>query len=191
MTKKAEGISHSLRSCEKGDKWFVFKFLNIFLKRELLVLLPIHIFYNFAPMARIMGIDYGTKRIGIAVTDPLQIIASPLETVENQKIMIFLANYFFTEEVECIIVGEPKKLDNSDAEIMPKIRDFINSLNKLFPNIPVNLQDERFTSTDAKRIILDSGISKMKRRDKSLVDKVSATIILKEWMENNGKWQRS
>ena len=142
-------------------------------------------------MARIMGIDYGTKRIGIAVTDPLQIIASPLATVENQKIMSFLNDYFFTEQVERIIVGEPKKLDNSDAEIMPKIRDFIKNLNKLFPNIPVDLQDERFTSTDAKRIILDSGISKMKRRDKSLVDKVSATIILKEWMENNGKWQRS
>jgi putative holliday junction resolvase len=141
-------------------------------------------------MARIMGIDYGTKRIGIAVTDPLQIIASPLETVDNQKIIDFLATYFFTEQVDCIIVGEPKKLDNSDAEIMPKIRDFIKSLNKHFPHIPVELQDERFTSADAKRIILESGIKKMKRRDKSLVDKISASIILKEWMEATGKWQQ-
>jgi putative holliday junction resolvase len=141
-------------------------------------------------MARIMGIDYGTKRIGIAVTDPLQIIASPLETVDNQKIIDFLTLYFFTEEVECIIVGEPKKLDNSDAEIMPKIRDFIKNLNKHFPHIPVELQDERFTSADAKRIILESGIKKMKRRDKSLVDKISASIILKEWMEATGKWQQ-
>jgi putative holliday junction resolvase len=141
-------------------------------------------------MARIMGIDYGTKRIGIAVTDPLQIIASPLETVDNQKIIDFLTLYFFTEEVECIIVGEPKKLDNSDAEIMPKIRDFIKNLNKHFPHIPVELQDERFTSADAKRIILESGIKKMKRRDKSLVDKISASIILKEWMEATGKWKQ-
>jgi putative holliday junction resolvase len=141
-------------------------------------------------MARIMGIDYGTKRIGIAVTDPLQIIASPLETVDNQKIIDFLTLYFFTEEVECIIVGEPKKLDNSDAEIMPKIRDFIQNLNKHFPHIPVELQDERFTSADAKRIILESGIKKMKRRDKSLVDKISASIILKEWMEATGKWKQ-
>jgi putative holliday junction resolvase len=142
-------------------------------------------------MARIIGIDYGTKRIGIAVTDPLQIIASPLETVDNQKIMNFLTDYFFTEDVEKIIVGEPKKLDNSEAEIMPKIKEFINNLNKHFPNIPVELQDERFTSSDAKRIILESGIKKMKRRDKSLVDKVSASIILKEWMEATGKWQHS
>lgn len=142
-------------------------------------------------MARIIGIDFGTKRIGIAVTDPLQIIASPLETVENQKIIDFLTSYFFTEEVECIVVGEPKKLDNSDAEIMPKIREFIKNLNKHFPNIPVELQDERFTSADAKRIILESGIKKMKRRDKSLVDKVSASIILKEWMEATGKWTHS
>ena len=140
-------------------------------------------------MARIIGIDYGTKRIGIAVTDPLQIIASPLETIETNKILDFLTHYFFTEAVERIIVGEPKKLDDTEAEIMPKIRDFIKNLNTLFPNIPVHLQDERFTSADAKRIILESGIKKMKRRDKSLVDKISASIILKEWMEANGKWQ--
>jgi putative holliday junction resolvase len=141
-------------------------------------------------MARIIGIDYGTKRTGLATTDPLQIIASPLETVETLKVLDYLKNYFFTEEVERIIMGEPKKLDDSEAEIMPKIRLFVAELNRLFPNIPVDFQDERYTSADAKRIILASGIPKMKRRDKNLVDKISASIILTEWMEAEGKWSR-
>ena len=141
-------------------------------------------------MARIIGIDYGTKRTGLATTDPLQIIASPLETVETTKIFDFLSDYFFTEEVERIIVGEPTKLDGSDGDMMPQIRLFIEKINKLYPHIPVDLQDERYTSQDAKKIILASGIKKMKRRDKSLVDKISASIILTEWMEANGKWQR-
>jgi putative holliday junction resolvase len=139
-------------------------------------------------MARIIGIDYGTKRTGLATTDPLQIIASPLETVETSKVFAFLKDYFFTEEIERIIVGEPKKLDDSEAEIMPKIRLFVAELTRLFPEIPVEFQDERFTSADAKRIILASGIPKMKRRDKGLVDKISASIILKEWMEADGRW---
>ena len=139
-------------------------------------------------MARIIGIDYGTKRTGLATTDPLQIIASPLETVETPKVFDFLANYFFTEEIERVIIGEPKKLDDSEADIMPKIRLFVAELTRLFPEIPVEFQDERFTSADAKRIILASGIPKMKRRDKGLVDKISASIILKEWMEAQGRW---
>lgn len=142
-------------------------------------------------MARILGIDYGTKRTGIAVTDPLQIIASPLETVETAKVLDFLKTYLFTEGVERIIVGEPKKHDDSDADIMPKIRQFVADINKLFPEIPVEMQDEQYTSFQAKRIILQSGIPKMKRRDKSLVDKISASIIIKEWMEANGKWERT
>ena len=141
-------------------------------------------------MPRILSIDYGGKRTGIAVTDPLQIIASPLETVETAKIFDFLSDYFFTEEVERIIVGEPTKLDGSDGDMMPRIRQFIEKINKLYPDIPVDLQDERYTSQDAKKIILASGIKKMKRRDKSLVDKISASIILTEWMEANGKWVR-
>jgi putative holliday junction resolvase len=142
-------------------------------------------------MARIIGIDYGTKRTGIATTDPLQIIASPLETVETPKLLDFLKNYLFTEGVERIIVGEPKKHDDTDADIMPKIRQFVADINKLFPDIPVNMQDEQYTSFQAKRIMLQAGIPKMKRRDKSLVDKISASIILKEWMEANGKWERT
>ena len=139
-------------------------------------------------MARIIGIDYGTKRTGLATTDPLQIIASPLETVETPKVFDFLTTYFFTEEIERIIIGEPKKLDDSEADIMPKIRLFVAELTRLFPEIPIEFQDERFTSADAKRIILASGIPKMKRRDKGLVDKISASIILKEWMEAQGRW---
>ena len=142
-------------------------------------------------MARILGIDYGTKRTGIAVTDPLQIIASPLETVATANVLDYLKTYLFTEEVERIIVGEPKKHDDTDAEIMPKIREFVAEINKLFPHIPVDMQDEEYTSFQAKRIILQAGIPKMKRRDKSLVDKISASIILKEWMEANGKWERT
>lgn len=139
-------------------------------------------------MARIIGIDYGTKRIGIATTDPLQIIASPLETVPTAQIYNFLENYFFTEEIESIIVGEPKKLDDTDGDIMPHIRGFVKKLNQLFPHISVHLQDERYTSLEAQRVILNSGIRKMKRRDKSLVDKISASIILEEWMKATGKW---
>ncbi len=142
-------------------------------------------------MARILGIDYGTKRTGIAVTDSLQIIASPLETVPTAHVLDYLKTYLFTEEVERIIVGEPKKHDETDAEIMPKIRQFVADINKLFPHIPVDMQDEEYTSLQAKRIILQAGIPKMKRRDKSLVDKISASLIIKEWMEANGKWERT
>jgi putative holliday junction resolvase len=139
-------------------------------------------------MARIIGIDYGTKRIGIATTDPLQIIASPLETVATPQIFDYLTQYFFTEEVERIIVGEPKKLDDTDGDILPQVRRFVERLNQLFPNIPVDMQDERYTSREAQRIIINSGIKKMKRRDKALVDKISASIILEEWMKSSGKW---
>ena len=107
-------------------------------------------------MARIIGIDYGTKRIGIATTDPLQIIASPLETVATQQIFDYLTQYFFTEEVERIIVGEPKKLDDTDGDILPEVRRFVEKLNQLFPNIPVDMQDERYTSREAQRIIINS-----------------------------------
>ena len=142
-------------------------------------------------MARILGIDYGTKRTGIAVTDPLQIIASALETVSTPLVLDYLKTYLSTEEVERIIVGEPKKHDDTDADIMPKIREFVAALNKLFPDVPVEMQDEQYTSFQAKRIILQSCIPKMKRRDKSLVDKISASLIIKEWMEAKGKWERT
>ena len=135
-----------------------------------------------------MGIDFGTKRIGLAVTDPLQIIASPLETVATKQVFEYLKEYLLTEQIEQFVVGEPQKLNGSEAEIMPLIRAFIQNLNKNFPDIPVDLHDERYTSKDAQRIILASGIKKMKRQDKTLVDRISASIILKEWMEKSGRW---
>ena len=140
-------------------------------------------------MARILGIDYGTKRLGIATTDPLQIISSALDTVSLEKFFDFIANYLSQEEVEAIVVGEPKKLDNTDADIMPYIKKFVQTLTEKYPNIPVHFQDERFTSKEAQRVILASGIKKMKRRDKSLTDKVSASLILKDWMISSGKWK--
>ena len=136
-----------------------------------------------------MGIDYGTKRIGLAVTDPLQIIVSPLETVPTPQIFTFLKTYFSTEEIEIIVVGEPKKLDDSDAQILPQVRAFVRKLEVEFPNVRIEWQDERFTSKEAQRIILASGIPKMKRRDKSLVDKISAAIIVEDWMKTTGRWQ--
>ena len=105
------------------------------------------------------------------------------------QIFTFLKTYFSTEEVEIIVVGEPKKLDDSDAQIMPQVRAFVRKLAVEFPNIRIEWQDERFTSKEAQRIIIASGIPKMKRRDKSLVDKISAAIIVEDWMKTTGRWQ--
>lgn len=133
-------------------------------------------------MARIIGIDYGTKRVGLAVTDPLQIIASPLETVETAKIFDYLSAYLAAEEVETIVVGEPFYLDGNPAQIHHLVMAFAELLRVKFPSVKVAFVDERNTSNDAKKIILQSGIGKQKRRDKSLVDKVSASLILHEYM---------
>ncbi len=134
-------------------------------------------------MARIIGIDYGTKRVGLAVSDPLQIIASGLDTVPTPNIFEYLRQYISTEEVEAIVVGEPYNLDNSPGKIAHLVSRFIKKLNKEFPDIPVSTIDERYTSKDAKRIILQSGAKKKKRRNKELVDKISAVLILQEFME--------
>ena len=136
-------------------------------------------------MARILAIDYGTKRTGIAVTDPLQIIASGLDTVPTEAVIDFLKKYFETEVVEKIIVGEPLHADGNPMEITKKVYDFVERLKKLFPQTPVHLQDERFTSKTASRLILESGAKKKKRQDKALIDKVSAAVILQEYMEAN------
>ncbi len=131
-----------------------------------------------------MSIDYGTKRVGVAVTDPLQIIANGLETVSTLEIFDFLKQYLESEEVEKIIVGMPYHLDGTPTKISQLIEDFIAKINKLYPSIKVVIQDERFTSSDAKKIILQSGAKKKKRRDKSLVDKISAVLILQEYLES-------
>jgi len=131
-----------------------------------------------------MSIDYGTKRVGVAVTDPLQIIANGLDTVATTDIFVFLKKYFEEEEVEEMVVGYPRHLDGNPGQIVPQVEKFVAKVQKQFPHLNVAFQDERFTSVDAKRIILQSGAKKKKRRDKSLVDKVSAILILQEYMES-------
>ena len=134
-------------------------------------------------MSRILAIDFGNKRTGIAVTDKLQMIASSLTTVETKNIISFLQDYMKKEEVECIVIGQSINLDNTDNEIEKNIQSFIVDLKKIFPQMKIERIDERFTSKIAQRTILDSGIKKMERRNKSLVDKVSATIILQSYLE--------
>lgn len=130
-----------------------------------------------------MAIDYGTKRTGIAVSDPLQIIATGLDTVPTAKLLDFLRQYCQDEEVETFVVGEPKNLDDSPAQIHHIVMAFVSQLGKLFPEKKVVLRDERFTSKDASRYIVQSVPSRKKRQDKGLIDKVSAIIILQEYLE--------
>ena len=132
-----------------------------------------------------MAIDYGTKRTGIAVTDPLQLIASGLETVATAALFEFLEDYMSREEVETIVVGEPLHPDGKPAQIAHLVVGFVRKLKKLYPDLNIVMHDERFTSVEAKKIILQSGVSKKKRRDKALVDKVSAVLILQEYMEDH------
>ncbi|MBK8555150.1 MAG: Holliday junction resolvase RuvX [Lewinellaceae bacterium] len=136
-------------------------------------------------MGRILSIDYGTKRCGIAVTDPLKIIASGLTTVATETLLIFLQQYLAAEEVECIVVGLPLHPDGNPAQIAPEVDRFVKKLREQFPDKNVERQDERYTSNDAKRIILQSGVKKQKRRDKGLVDKVAAALILEQYMHEH------
>ncbi|KIC93368.1 Holliday junction resolvase RuvX [Flavihumibacter solisilvae] len=133
-------------------------------------------------MARIMAIDYGGKRTGLAVTDPLQIIANGLATVPSREMIPFLKKYFETEKVEKIIIGEPKNWDDSDTHATPLVEAFIRELQKHFPAIPVERVDERFTSKMAKQSMIDSGLKKKDRRNKALVDEIAATIMLQEYL---------
>ena len=130
-----------------------------------------------------MGIDYGAKRVGIAVTDPLKIIASGLQTVATKEIFDFLNNYLKKEEVECIVVGDPIGLDDLPTDATPLVKAFLKKLAKQFPKIKIATFDERFTSKRAKEIIFQSGVSRKKRREKALVDKISAALILQDYME--------
>lgn len=139
-------------------------------------------------MPRILAIDYGTKRTGLAVTDPLQLIAQSLATVPTEEVFGFLKKYFGNEEVELIVVGLPLYPDGNPAQIAPLVEKFVKQLQKEFPQLPVRMQDERYTSETAKEFILKSGAGRKKRRDKSLVDKVSAAIILEEYMKAAGRW---
>jgi putative Holliday junction resolvase len=133
-----------------------------------------------------MAIDYGKKRTGLAVTDPLKIIASGLTTVDTEKLVWYLKEYFAKEEVELILLGNPKQLDGSDNDITPKVEKFFGQLQKLFPQIPAKLIDERFTSKMAFQTMIDSGLKKKDRQNKALIDEVSATILLQGYLEHNG-----
>jgi putative Holliday junction resolvase len=134
-------------------------------------------------MARIMAFDYGKKRVGIAVTDPLQIIATSLDTVESKEVFPFIEKYLKTEEVETFLVGLPLNTGYQENEVMPLVRAFIDALQKKYPQIPTKTLDERFTSKMATKTILLSGVNKKARQNKETVDKVSATILLQSFME--------
>ena len=132
-----------------------------------------------------MAIDYGTKRVGIAVTDPLQIIATALDTVHSQDIEQYLSKYTAQEEVSTFIVGMPKNLQNEATHSTGHVVGFIRKLKKQYPHIPVVEIDERFTSKIAFQTMIESGISKKKRADKGTIDKLSATVMLQSYLENN------
>jgi putative holliday junction resolvase len=136
-------------------------------------------------MGRILAIDFGLKRTGIAVTDPLKIIATALTTVSTPEALDFLKKYCATEPVERFVVGLPLYPDGNPAQIAPQADAFAERLRKLFPQTEVVRQDERNTSNEAKRIILNSGIKKQKRRDKTLVDKIAAALILEQYMQEH------
>lgn len=135
-------------------------------------------------MGRILAIDYGTKRTGIAVTDPLRIIPGGLTTVATHELQAFLADYFGKEQVDVIVVGHPTNMNGEESASMKQIRPFVDKLRKQYPAKQIVMFDERFTSVLAQRAILDAGIRKMARRNKALVDEVSATIILESYMNS-------
>lgn len=135
-------------------------------------------------MGRIMAIDYGRKRVGVAVTDPCQIIANGLCTVPSNDILKFIEDYTQKESVELIVVGQPKTVRNEPSESMKYITPFVNALKKRMPQMPIVMYDERFTSVLAHKAMLDGGLKKKERQDKALVDEISATIILQSYMES-------
>ena len=137
-------------------------------------------------MGKLVAIDFGTKRTGIAETDSLQIIASGLTTVETKNLQQFMTDYLTKEEVDCLVVGQAIRQSGEFSEVEKSIIPFINFVQKRYPNLRIERQDEGMTSSLAFQTMIDGGLSKKKRRDKSLVDKISATIILQRFMERNG-----
>lgn len=131
-----------------------------------------------------MSIDYGSKRTGLAVTDPLKIIASGLAGIHTKELEHFLTEYFKKEEVEKVIIGHPTNWDNSDTHATPLVQAFINRFVKLFPSIPIIKVDERFTSKLAVQSMVESGMKKKNRQNKNLVDEIAATIMLQEYLNN-------
>jgi putative holliday junction resolvase len=135
-------------------------------------------------MGRVLAIDYGKKRTGLAVTDPLQLIASGLGTVPTHELIPYLKKYFAAESVELILIGYPRNLDGNDTDATALVTECIRILNKNFPDLPVRKVDERFTSKMAFQTMIDSGLKKKDRQNKALVDEISATIILQEYLQN-------
>lgn len=139
-------------------------------------------------MSRILAIDYGSKRVGIAVTDTQQIIAGGLTTVHSKDVMNFLKDYLFKEEVECFVVGEPKQMNNKPSQPAEMIEAFVKNLRKQFPGISIERVDERFTSIIASQAMLNGGLKKKDRQNKGLVDKISATLILQAYLESKSSF---
>lgn len=135
-------------------------------------------------MARILSIDYGKKRTGIAVTDPLQIIAGGLATVSTSELFDWLKTYLSKEPVERIVIGEPRQPNGQPSENLARVQQFVNRWRKEFPEVPIELYDERFTSVLAHQAMLDGGLRKKARQDKALVDEISATIILEDYLRS-------
>lgn len=135
-------------------------------------------------MARILSIDYGKKRTGLAVTDPLQIIAGGLATVATSALFDYIQQYVSREEVERIVVGEPRQPNGQPSENLQRVQQFVNRLRKAMPHIPIEYYDERFTSVLAHRAMIEGGLKKKSRQDKAMVDEISATIILEDYMRS-------
>lgn len=133
-------------------------------------------------MGRILALDFGKKRTGVAVTDPLQIIASGLATVETKQLLVFLKDYISKEEVDIFVVGLPKQMNNQPSESEHLIQPFIKKLKNTFPNIPIKREDERFTSKLAFQYMIDSGMKKKQRQNKATIDEISATLILQSFL---------
>ena len=134
-------------------------------------------------MARILSIDYGKKRTGLAVTDPLQIIPNGLATVATSTLIDFLKDHLSRESVERVVIGEPRQMNGEASENLARVQQFVARFKKLFPTVQIEVYDERFTSVLAHRAIIDSGIGKKARRNKALVDEISATIILQDYLQ--------
>jgi len=146
------------------------------------------VFKKRAVLGRILAIDYGRKRVGLAVTDPLQMIANSLTTVHAKDIWTFLSDYLTKETVDCIVVGYPKQMNNQASEAVRYINPFLKRLQKLYPDMDIQLVDERFTSKMAHQTMIDAGLKKKSRQNKALVDSISATIILQSYLEQNSKF---
>ncbi|MBA7579566.1 putative pre-16S rRNA nuclease [subsurface metagenome] len=138
-------------------------------------------------MGRILSIDYGRKRVGLAVTDPNQMIANGLDTVGAHETIEYLKNYFSREVVDLVVIGYPKQMNNTPSEAVPYVNDFISHFKKHFPGMNYYLMDERFTSKMAAQAMIDGGLKKKKRQDKALLNKVSATILLQSYLEMKDK----